>query len=281
MPFCYKSGNGETYRFDGDSPYFADPDELRSYQWSYAFASGKVMRFSRDKREIPLTVSVSADTEREGAELFARLSGAFEYDVKARKPGTIELDGFEAEAYAIAGSMNPDESFRLYEIQTTVTLLFERPEWVREMPHLFRRGEGASDDGWLNFPFNFPFNFGAGASQTGFDNTAMFASDIRITVIGPASNPSIVIGGNRYQVDCEVKKGGRLVIDGRDRTKIELFDQYGNATNVFDKRIRGAQGSGEYIYEKIRPGYNDLLWDDSFDFELVVYDERSFPPCST
>lgn len=279
MSFSYRSGNGDVISFVGSSPYFCDPDVFRSYSWGYEMSNGSVATISRAEIEIETSIGITSDTEQQGADLLDRLVKAFEYDVRAGVAGIVEIDGYEARAFVFTGALAVDEMVGLFEISMTANFLVQRSEWVREISFPFIPGDTGSDGTGLNYPHNFPYNFRSSASRTYIDNPSTYPSDVRITIFGPTVNPSIMIGANRYGVDCEVERGGRLVIDGRDRSKIALYDKYGNETNVFGSRLRGSSGSGTYIFEKVSSGYSPVTWDESCRMEIVVYDERSMPPC--
>ena len=47
---------------------------------------------------------------------------------------------------------------------------------------------------------------------------------------------------------------------------------------VFDYATAGAQGSGEYIYELIQPGVNQVSKSNNFKIDIEVLDSRSEPP---
>ena len=52
----------------------------------------------------------------------------------------------------------------------------------------------------------------------------------------------------------------------------------GTRENVYKFRERGAHGSGSYLFEPIKPGTDDITWDNTFDFDLTLYETRSTPP---
>lgn len=98
-------------------------------------------------------------------------------------------------------------------------------------------------------------------------------------VYGPATDPYVVVAGNRYAVEAEVPDGGILVADSRDWS-ITVRDVDGNEADAFAGRIRGKEGSGEYMWERVRPGISSVSWSNAFGWDLTVYAERDTPPCS-
>ena len=87
----------------------------------------------------------------------------------------------------------------------------------------------------------------------------------------------MLIAGNRYEVAVEVNSGGRLVIDGIAKT-IRVYDGYGNWESAFDAR-RGVQrkNSGSFTFQRVPTGIQQVLWDGSFAFDVVVHEVRGAP----
>lgn len=281
MTFRYVSNNGDAIEFGGASPYFADPDAFRDYEVDYNMVRNTVTRFSHEPASLTLPITISADTEEEGAALLDRLQKAFEHDVRAMRAGRFEIDDYWAAAFVSAFVLSCDDSFGLWEVEVECKVLLPDPVWVLERTREFSAERDGEEGRGLNYPHNYPFNFYSGVSIDTIDNDLSWACPVRIVIYGAATNPYIYIGDNRYEVDVEVPEGGLLVIDGLDKSKIELRDRYGNTENVFAKRISGAQGSGTYVFEPIPPGVNPVTWDGSFSFDVILCGERSFPPCTT
>lgn len=281
MTFRYVSNNGETLELGGKSPYFADPDAFREYEVDYDMVRNTVTRFSHDPAKVKLPITISADTEEEGEALLDRLQKMFEHDVRAMNAGRFEIGDYWVAAFVTVFNFSSDESFGLWEIEVECTVLLPDPVWVLERKRSFNTERESEEGRGLNYPHNYPFNFYSGVSIDTIDNDLSWPCPVKIIIYGAASNPYIYIGDNRYEVDVEVPEGGLLIIDGLDKSKIELRDRYGNSENVFAKRISGTQGSGTYIFEPIKSGVNPVTWDGSFAFDVILCGERSWPPCST
>lgn len=278
MSFTYTSSDGEVFTFGGTSPIFADETDLMRYEWEIIRANKRVVGASRTPIEISIPVSVLADTELQGAEVFNRLVHAFERDLSTKQPGTLYVNGYEMAAYATAAQLVPDEMFGCYEIESTINFLFDRDAWTKAKGTILKpRNE--EDNKWLDFEYDFEYDYGSTFRQIFIENPSAGYSDVCITIYGPTSNPAVIIGGNTYAVDVDVLEGGRLVIDGRNKSGIFLYNAYGEAQNVFDKRRRGKRGSGNYVFEKVPPGMNAVEWDGQFMIEINIYDERGMPPC--
>lgn len=280
MSFRYVSNNGSVIELGLKSPYFADADAFREYGVDYNMVRNTVTRFSHDPKEYKLPITISAATQEEGAALLDRLQQAFDHDVRANKAGRIEIDDYWTKAFVTTFGLSCDDSFGLWEVEVETKVLLPDPVWVLERKRAFSTARDDDAAGGLNYPHNYPFNFYSGVTVDSIDNDLSWPCAVKIIIYGAASNPYVYIGSNRYEVDVEVPEGGLLIIDGLDKSQIELRDRYGNVQNVFNRRISGTQGSGTYIFEPIPSGVNPVTWDGSFDFDVILCGERSWPPCS-
>lgn len=274
--FVYRSGDGTAFDLSGDEGYWADPDALRVWKYTYEVANGEPRAFTLEPTEIQLPVSVLADPGG-GNALVDALDRALERDIRLRTPGTLEVDGFTTQAYAVGVAMG-DDSYSDTELEREITFLLPRPEWVAETTFAYKR---MSDDyaAALSFPFDFSADMQTASVKVDAENATGSPADVRLEIHGPCTNPTVTVADNVYGCDVTVPDGATLVIDGRDRSRILLTLRDGSVHNVFAKRIRGARGSGRYCFEQAPPGLLAVEWDNSFDFELYVYDVRGCPPC--
>lgn len=280
MTFRYVSNNGDTIEFGIGSPYYADADALRKYEVDYDMVRNAVTRFNHEAASIALAISISAGTQDEGAQLLDRLQQAFDHDVRSNKAGRLEIDEYYTHAFITTFGFSCDDSLGLWETEVDAKVLLPNPVWILESTRKFNPTDGNAERRGLNYPHNFPFNFCGGVATRRIVNPLSWECPVRIVIYGEAHNPYVYIGDNRYEVDVDVPAGGLLIIDCLDKSKIELRDQYGNSTNVFDKRISGVKGSGTYIFEPIPSGENAVTWDGSFPFDVTLCGERSWAPCS-
>lgn len=136
-----------------------------------------------------------------------------------------------------------------------------------------------SPDVYLDYPHDYPHDYQATA-MADVTPGVLTPSDVYLVVYGPAVNPYIIVGGNRYQVNVSVPAGGYLVADGREKT-IMLTLADGTVQNVFSSGVRGSgAGGGSYIFEQIPAGTNEVTYDGSFGFDLGWYEEEGEPPWS-
>ena len=133
---------------------------------------------------------------------------------------------------------------------------------------------------WLDYPHDYEYDFLARSAAASVETSVLTKCDVRLVIYGQCDNPYVVIGGNRYQVNCGVPAGAYLTIDGREKTIILTLED-GTTVNVFGDGVRGSGlGSGEYVFEPIKPGAQNVEWDGSFGFDLGWYEEEGEPPWS-
>ena len=198
---------------------------------------------------------------------------AFDSDIAAGKPGTLECDGWFRLCYCLKSEPHGVHRGRPLHSHTFALL----SQWL----HQDRREYMPLDvSGGLGYPHGYPHGYGfAGASHT-VDTGHPLPCAPRITVYGAAANPRIVIGGNAYEVHADIPAGAYMVIDGYAR-KVYTVLEDGTVRDDFAKAERGGgEGSGSYIFEPIKPGENALTWSGSYGIAVGWYvEETELPWC--
>lgn len=279
---AYVNGLGERVELGGGEAslhYFEH--ELRDWEWAYGTGpGGRVSSFSRNpskpqKKKFP--VGISAASADEGIELRNRIDEIGERDVASMTPGKLYVGDWYIRCWIIACEPTDywmDDRFA----ELGLTVLVDEPGWVRETTtSLVPQTGGSQTGGGVDFPFDFPFEFKRDGSSHVVYNDALSGQDFLWRVYGPAENPAISIGGNTYKVNVDVPTGYQLVVDSMART-VRLVAPDGTWTEEYGSREPGAKGSGSYIFEQIKPSSNTLSWDNSFAFDLTVYEVRTSCP---
>lgn len=271
----YVNCRGESMDFGGgsDSLHYLEHG-LRDWEWSYSTgaASGRVTSFSAGgPKEITFPVGIAAESPEEGIELRNRLLLLGEPDVEALEPGTLEVPGgWSLRCWIIAGAPTSywmDDRYAEFSL----TLLAESPVWTREALTMFE--PAGPESGGVDFPFEFSFDFQPESGAQAVSNEGMFPCEWLWRAYGPATNPYVRIGGDLHQVNADVPSGARLEVDSREHTvRVILAD--GTVQNAYADRVRGGKGSGSYLFERIAPGDNDVTWDGTYAFDLVLYESR-------
>lgn len=133
---------------------------------------------------------------------------------------------------------------------------------------------------FLDYPHNFSYDFSKIAAAGSIESSVLSPSDVHLVIYGPAVNPYIIVGDNKYQANVTVPSGGYLTVDGREKT-IVLTLADGTTQNAFSYGVRGGgQGGGTYIFEPVPPGVQEVTYSGSFGFDLGWYEEEGEPPWS-
>lgn len=267
---------GEELHFGRDGLYVNESD-IRDFSWTVATVNNKVSGFSRGMANKTIPVRVLCASKADGIIKKNNLFEIPEKDILANQKGRLELDGYYCECF-VTGSQKSRYTISEQYMETDLTIFTDRPVWVRETKIDFkkdptRRPDGQDDPGTVtyDFPFDFPFGLmGTVDRQDSILNDTFYDTNFRLVIHGSAVNPTVYINDHQYQVNTGVQDGADLVIDSLNQ-KIYL-DADGVQTSAFD-----ARGRDEYIFEPIPAGELEVRWDNTFDFDLYLLEERSEP----
>lgn len=243
---------------------------IRGHAWTWTLGYRDLFNATRPAREVTLTVYASFAAADE-------LRRAADADVMQRKPGTLVFDGtWRQRAYILEADVKP----YYHGVLADLTVALMEGAWWAVQTKAFVPDSGQGQDEWLDYPFDYEHDYGTSASSDSVDTGLLSASPIRLTIYGPATNPYVVIAGNRYQANINIPTGAHLVIDGMEHT-IKLVSQSGHVSDAFSSGERGSgQGGGSYIFEPVPAGESAVSWDRSFGFDLGWYDLEGEPPWS-
>ena len=262
----YRNHMGEVIDF-GKSGIFVSGNDLHDYNWTVSHKNGKISAFKRDVTYRTIPVTIFCQTAEDGVAARNRLLEVAEKDVLAKKPGRIIIGDYYYKCY-ITGSKKSKylSSRRIMEADLTTTS--DEPYWVRESSHSFRKG--ATRDG-LDYPHDYMYDFSSPFSHETFVNTDFTASNFRMIIFGPCSDPAVYVSGHAYIVNCDAESGEYITIDSVSKSITKTATD-GTITNVFNLR-----GRESYVFEKIKSGDNTVYWDSDFAVDITLLEERSEP----
>lgn len=272
MTLVYESPAGSTLEFGPRSEYRWGDTDLWDSAWDYDVSNGAVAGIRREPRESRLTVYVDAPDEIAGAAARDRLEEVLDEGVAAGRPGLVRCGEWYTRCLCVARRKDSWWFDGRY-LEAELTLLRPEPVWIREETFSFTPAAHADGRGQLDLPFDFPFDFSANPSTRVLRLDSPAPCAWRLTVYGPAEDPYVAIGANRYQVFAAVPPGGLLIADSREMS-IVVRDVDGAEVDAFDARIRGGEGSGEDMWAPVEPGASNVAWDESFGWDVTVYRER-------
>ncbi len=274
----YTNNRGESIIFGGEETelHFFE-NSLRSAKWSYSIDNGRLNEFYKDTEELELKVGIAAESEDSGLELRERLISITERDIVDKKPGKITINGWNLDCYVFARDANNWWYSGKY-FECTLSILVLAREWYKlNTYHFDNENYSQGDYEYLDFSYDYPHDYNSGSRKTStINNTSLLQCDVIIRIYGPAHSPSIDIDNNRYGVNVNVPEFGILEINSEDKTVL-LYDAYGNASNVFGKRLVGGKGSGSYIFETVKEGLSSVSSSNASSYDIVIKEKRSEP----
>ncbi len=274
MPnLVYVSGTGrQAVELDALPVHVGTANDMRGREWDYTLRYRGITGASRPAREVDLEAWVLKRTEAD------RMRRIFDRDVAQGTPGTFVAYGaWEQRGYVTA--MDARGIYGDVLLQRLTAVLLDGVWRKENIQHFDPEPEDPGEVyPWLDYSHDYLYDYSENARPDSIDAGDYMPSAIKLVIFGPATYPSIEIGGNVYEVDVNVPSGGYLLVDGLAKT-VALVTANGTVTNVFDKARRGTgEGSGEYIFQPLPVGESAVTWDRTFGFDVHYYDEEGEPP---
>lgn len=263
----YRNHLGEEIDF-GKNGIFVKASDLHDYQWDVVQKNNKISSFRRSVVQKKLPVVIFCTTVGEGLAARNRLVEVAEKDVLAKQPGRLIIGEYYFKCY-ITKSKKDSYLFSRRKMETALTVTSDEPFWVREINFYFRN-TGTNTTGF-EYSYDYPVDYVSGFASSELNNPDFTATNFRMTIFGPCSNPTAYISGHAYAVTAELTAGEYLVIDSVTKTIVKTAVD-GTKTNLFHYRNRES-----YIFEKIPPGENILSRDGDFNVDVTLLEERSEP----
>ena len=260
----YTSPTGATVELVGPQDYAAP---LRSWEWSYGLGTNGLSYIRRG----PTTVSVECFVTSDGASVL-------DVDASTGTAGVIAYDGWSRPAVCVSADAG-SRAFENASVKLTFALLGEA--WMRSTTTMLMPSEAASV-GSLDYEYDYPHDYGSDVNKRAVFEVAQPAL-VRITVFGQCEAPWVSIAGNKYGANVSVPEGARLVIDptlkgSMNHDAVVVKGIYGDVTDAYPMRMRGAKGSGSYIFEEVPAGVNEIKWPGTFSANVEVIERRSALP---
>lgn len=250
---------------------------FHNYAWRYSYKEKNngiyVNKFSKNEAQYPMILSVYGSLDRR-KELLNNFLDITEYDVARNMPGKLWYGEWYLECFVIESSTVPNEN---YYTEREIVIMGPSNEWVKENKMTFlgkSNVQTVSDVSNANYPKDYPYDYESKVAKGTIINEGYADEDFKMTIYGPAINPSVMIGKNLYQIYTEVKESEYLVIDTLNAVTSQ-YDKYGNETPKWNSRHKDYR-----IFEKIPVGINNVIWPGDFGFDIVTYEKRSEPKWS-
>ena len=251
---------------------YLNANELRNYSWSYDVINNRISRFFRSVTTRKLPLMICCSSKEEANEIRNELLELAETDIEAMLPGKIFTGEYYTTGY-ITASKKSDYRMHGRYCLIELSLTSVNPSWSREKTHIF----GGTQDGvqqdksGIDYPFDYKYDYSVTSTTRQIVCEGIKPNNFKLKIYGEAMNPSVIINGHVYTVNGMVKAGESLTIDSLNKT-VTLTTASGTKVNWFNNR-----GRESYVFEPIPAGLNNILYNGSFKFDLVIIEERSEP----
>lgn len=277
---CYYINHlGEKIVFGPESGIYLNYNDLRDFSFAVTSNSNRIKSLSRTQivaKKLPLVIAIDS----EGAdEIKNKLYETLAKDSVNNKYGRIYIGECYYQCF-MTGNKKSDYLIKKGYLKIDLEMSTDRPYWVREIVSkdfdpdgIITNRVGYAVVGYARvsgspeeiIPGTIFDDETKGASIT---NTHFTECDCEIIVNGPAENPYIMIGANVYNIDVDVASGQQLKINTKTK-EIKLINNTGAETNVFMYRNKEHDA-----FEKIKMGYNRVLWNGSYTITITLLEER-------
>jgi hypothetical protein len=267
LDIVYESSTGAVIQLNSGI-YVGKPNDLFSREWDYTIGYRALATASRGARKVSFKAFLANMAQ---ADAFRRCADT---DMQKGTPGTIYVNDWFQRCFVVASEVDGiGDNF----LATKLTLVLLDGVWRRGTTTAFVPVQASANYEFLDLPHDLPYDLCMTTPLQYAINPGYSDSPAKFVVYGPAVNPSVRLAGNLYQVDVTVPEGGYMDIDPLRRT-VTVVAVDGTTMDAFSKAHRGSGvGSGEYIFERVPAGTSEISWDNSFGFELTLYEEEGEP----
>lgn len=242
----YTNHLGETIEFSDDTGVLLGDSELFSYERKYSESENVYQSLEVKPRAFATSILFTGDVENARSRFYE----VVDIDALAQVPGTLKIGDCYMEGMFINSSNSHFEAKG--EMIREMSFLAQKPIWRRDMVKLFDTNE----------------------TKPAIINESFKSAPVTIELWGAADSATVAIGENTYQVYHEIPEGGRLVINGFNKTATVIAAD-GTETNVLDDR-QGLQvkGSGYYLFEEIPKGWSEVTWNPHNKLRITIHETR-------
>lgn len=254
--------------------YSIEESSLFEHSWSYeseenADYSGSIKRFKKGVQGKKIVIHITTAGFISCEQAFETLIDSFENDVLQKKPGKLYVNDHYLSCY-VHGSKPKYFVPGIGSMTCEFEIAAEKSFWVRESSHSFQISQATSTEN-KQYPYTYGYRYAGGMKETYVVNGHFAESDFQMVIYGPVVNPQIMIRDNSYLVNIVLESGEYLKIDSRTGTIVKVM-QNGETADAFHNRQKGTD-----FFKKIPSGRQQVKWPGSFDFDLIIYEERSVP----
>lgn len=274
MNVIYQSSSGAEFDINGGWPIRIKEANFHQWEWRYQGTEQQygvdIGRFEKDPCEYEATIYFRG-SKAERSEALEAFHEASVYDIVNQTPGKLIWGSYYIECYVMESSTYPHEEISNITVNE-VTFFCPYPFWVKEQAFAFSAGaSGESENTGLDYPFDYEFDYAQEIITESMTVEHYLPCNFKMLIYGPCTNPSVVIGGNIYQVFVTLGASDYLEIDSRLHT-VTVYRPGGIAENAYNSRYKETS-----IFAPIPQGRHSIVRNSEFAVSLVLFLERNEP----
>lgn len=223
--------------------------------------------FTVDSRKYELVLDFRGNKE-ERAETAEELFAVTNIDIAQRKAGRLYLKDEYINCYIVSSKF--ENAGRDGVVRKIAGIYAAKPKWIKEYPNTFKASEVTSSNN-KRYSGRYAYRYANGLNNTSVVNQHYGECSFLLRIHGPCVKPSVYIGGHEYHVDITLEAGEYLEIDSAGET-VTKYMVSGIRVNAFHNR-----SFKNSVFQPVQTGRQDVFWDGKFDFDLILYEERSEP----
>lgn len=254
--------------------YLVSGHDLRDFRWDWSASNrpsgyGGRVSFTRPVQEKFINIGIRGRDKF--AENAAALMTITEPDIINNTPGRLYLGAQYLSCFLGVGSIVNRYAEKSGWVSKELSIVVTEPFWRTERMYRYLSGTAEPVEDGKKYDLKYNYRYAAILASGDIENKHYAASPMILTVYGPADNPTVTIGNHIYRVNASIMAGQRIEIDQIQR-RIESVAESGDRTNLFDYRDKDND-----IFVPLSPGSHGVLYDGSFDFDVVLVQQRSEP----
>lgn len=274
MRIFYESSYGEFVYLDR-LPYMMLSDtDVFNYEWGYNTQNNKtIYNIKKGVVKNKIKLRIFGSNEHDFYENLNTLERVFDKDTTESRQGKLWFYNDNDEGYFLLCNVITNKKQKFLKKNNSVFEfeILSNGFWINDVFATFYPNTSQVNYGKM-YNYGYPYDYApAHGGISEITNEHYEPVDFKIYIGGYAQNPSIIIGDNLYNVDCEVLDGEFLNIDSKNKT-IMLYHNDGREENVF--RYRNKE---HYIFKKIPVGTNPIIWNGDYTVSIDQFIERSEP----
>lgn len=276
MNLYYECSDGTRFDLINGDISCEKPETLLKRSWKYKTVScinsfTKIKQFYKEAVELPLTISIMCDTEKQFNALMEKLLNCFEKDISAKNPGKIYWNEFYKEVFVIASEPSEFEEY-LAAVDQKLTLLSLYDYWIKESTFNYSVGNKVEFSQISDFPYDFGcFDFMPTDVIDIIEIDSSIPVNFELTFWGHCSNPYIIVNDTEYRINnIELTDGEYITINSKHRT-ITKVNIDGSSENIFHLR------ENNRIFTPLPPGKSIITRSNEVQTTITTYTERGEP----